>query len=40
MILFCVNKILNKITQYNTLNVKLTNSQLNKWKYVIKMELK
>ena len=40
MILFCFNKLLNKMTQYNTLNVKLTNSQLNKWKHAIKMELK
>ena len=29
-----------KMTQYNSLNVKLSNSQLNKLKSAIKMELK
>ena len=35
MILFCFNKIY-KMTQYDTLNVKLSNSQLNKLKSAIK----
>ena len=35
-ILFCFNNIKYKMTQYNTLNVKLSNSQLNKLKSGIK----
>ena len=36
MILFCFNIILYKMTQYNTLNVTLCNSQFNKLKSGIK----
>ena len=36
MILFRFNKIFYKITQYNTLNIKLSNSQLDKLKPAIK----
>ena len=37
MILFCFNKIY-KMTQYDTLNVKLSNSQVNKLKSAMKNE--
>ena len=33
---FVLIKYQNKMTQYNTLNLKLSNSQLNKLQYVIK----